>query len=307
MQLFSAPEFVNWNYTYGCNLSCLHCYSRCGRYPSELPTDSYLRIADTLAESGVFTVAFGGGEPLIRRDFTAVHERLKRRGVATFLTTNGWYLDRETARELASSHLDKLLISIDHWDQCENDRVRGEGSHRAALKALSFALENQLSCAISCVVSQWNLESLNGLVELADRVGVAEIELKKFRPSGNGFTNRDFFELRETDEAVVARLTDIQSHEVRTTLLGFTPYSEAKFCGCGWRSACIRPNGDVTHCPYTDIVAGNLRESDLREIWLRSSVLNSIRTVGACEALQGVASPSNPLLTVLTQPTVPTL
>ena len=52
----------------------------------------------------------------------------------------------------------------------------------------------------------------------------------------------------------------------------------------------IRPNGDVTPCPYLPVFAGNLRRAALTELWTSSELFTGIRRraslggrCGACE------------------------
>jgi radical SAM protein with 4Fe4S-binding SPASM domain len=61
-------------------------------------------------------------------------------------------------------------------------------------------------------------------------------------------------------------------------------------CPAGTHYMGIRPNGDVTPCPYLPLFGGNLRERSLGEIWRESEVFVRIRDrkalggrCGACE------------------------
>jgi radical SAM protein with 4Fe4S-binding SPASM domain len=61
-------------------------------------------------------------------------------------------------------------------------------------------------------------------------------------------------------------------------------------CPAGTHYMGIRPNGDVTPCPYLPIFAGNLRRSPLADLWTSSELFTGIRRrsalggrCGACE------------------------
>ena len=61
-------------------------------------------------------------------------------------------------------------------------------------------------------------------------------------------------------------------------------------CPAGTHYMGIRPNGDVTPCPYLPVFAGNLRRSPLAELWTSSELFSDIRRraalggrCGACE------------------------
>ncbi len=52
---------------------------------------------------------------------------------------------------------------------------------------------------------------------------------------------------------------------------------ESGGCMAGTQYGRITPQGDVTPCPYMTVVAGNVREQSLGEIWRTSSVLQELR------------------------------
>jgi radical SAM protein with 4Fe4S-binding SPASM domain len=61
-------------------------------------------------------------------------------------------------------------------------------------------------------------------------------------------------------------------------------------CPAGTHYMGIRPNGDVTPCPYLPVFAGNLRTSPLADLWTSSELFRDIRSrsslggrCGACE------------------------
>src|SRR6266851_8249374 len=95
--LMSAPPQVRWNYTYGCNFNCSHCYTRAAWYPKELSPTTYTQIAEQIIAAGVFVVGLGGGEVLLRRDCFQTIARLSSSGIRTVLTSNGWLLGQRRA------------------------------------------------------------------------------------------------------------------------------------------------------------------------------------------------------------------
>ena len=48
-------------------------------------------------------------------------------------------------------------------------------------------------------------------------------------------------------------------------------------CPAGTHYMGIRPNGDVTPCPYLPVFAGTLRQSSLQDLWTSSGLFNDIR------------------------------
>ncbi len=58
-------------------------------------------------------------------------------------------------------------------------------------------------------------------------------------------------------------------------------------CPAGTHYMGIRPNGDVTPCPYLPVFAGNLRSSPLADLWISSELFAGIRRRSALEGRCG--------------------
>ena len=64
---------VHWSVTGACNLRCRHCFMSAPQAKHGNPThEEIIRVADQLAECGIFRVGITGGEPLIRKDLFAI-------------------------------------------------------------------------------------------------------------------------------------------------------------------------------------------------------------------------------------------
>jgi len=281
-----APMYVSWNYTYACNFNCTHCYSRADWYPKELSTSQYKSIAKQIVDAGVFTVGFGGGEPLLRRDIFAIIDILHSGGVRTNLTTNGWFVDEQTARQLRSVGLNELYVSIDHPEASVHDRFRRmDGSYIRARNAIRAAAAAGLTVWLSTVITSLNHDKLDALADLAAEDGAFGVQLKRFRPAGNGLLYASQYTLSSEEEALlmtsVSKLTTRKDIRIQFIYRDGDPEG-AGLCPCGTASITIRPNGDVSPCSYGGQVIGNVLETPLLEIWRNSPELNAIRKHGGC-------------------------
>lgn len=298
--VFSAPQYVSWNYTYRCNFNCNHCYSRAPSYPDELSREDYLDIADQLVEAQVFTVALGGGEVVMRRDCLEVLARLAAAGVETMLTTNGWFLDDRLAAQLRDAGLWRLYVSLDSPYADEHDAFRDRrGSYPRVLRALRAATGAGLSVYLSTVLTSRNIADLNGFVAIAEREGLAGINFKRFRPAGNGVSTRERYELRpEHERQLRDQLERIKRASSLDISLNYGPEPDDldAGCSCGVRALALRPNGDVAPCSYGEQVIGNLTRERLIDLWRDAPALQAMRAGGGCMALSQQALPSNPYL-----------
>jgi uncharacterized radical SAM superfamily Fe-S cluster-containing enzyme len=90
----SAPETIHWAVTFKCNSKCPDCYAtrHSERFGAELDTVSSLQVVDKISEWGVFQLAIGGGEPLLRQDLCKVASKAKQMKFRNFHVNKGTVL-----------------------------------------------------------------------------------------------------------------------------------------------------------------------------------------------------------------------
>jgi MoaA/NifB/PqqE/SkfB family radical SAM enzyme len=296
--LLAAPPEVRWNYTYACNFTCSHCYTRAAWYPTELTSAQYAQIADQLVEAGVFVVGFGGGEVLLRRDCLDTVARLSRSGIRTVLTSNGWLLDDRRAAQLANAGLGILKMSLDSPNPAQHNAVRNRpGSFERVMRALEAGVRAGLTVYLSSVLTAVNQDALEEFVAIAQRGGLTGISFARFRPAGNGLQTKAQYHL--TEAALRQAQEQVTALRQRTGLdLVLTSSEEtgsaAERCGCGVRHLTIRPNGDVSPCNFAEAVIGNLTRDTLVNLWRRSPALAAWRARGGCSPDADQPAPANP-------------
>ncbi len=108
---------LNLEITNRCNLRCVYCpvNRSLARPKSEL---SFERFRELIERSPTVKtlLPFQWGEPLLHPRVFDMIEFAARRGIRTFLTTNGTLLDAERRERLLSSGLSRLTVSIDGDD-----------------------------------------------------------------------------------------------------------------------------------------------------------------------------------------------
>ncbi|MBX3193338.1 MAG: radical SAM protein, partial [Labilithrix sp.] len=85
----SAPIEVHLAVTSRCAVGCEGCYLDARPDGVEPPREDIERALDGLARAGVFTVAFGGGEPTLRDDLGELAKAAEARGITPVVTTSG--------------------------------------------------------------------------------------------------------------------------------------------------------------------------------------------------------------------------
>ncbi|MDY0328610.1 MAG: radical SAM protein, partial [Arcobacteraceae bacterium] len=94
-------SIVIWNFTNRCNLSCLHCYSKADIDSNDtLDIEIIKSTIDEFIENKIKFIIFSGGEPLVRKDIFEIAQYAKDKGIITYLSTNGLYINHSNAQRI---------------------------------------------------------------------------------------------------------------------------------------------------------------------------------------------------------------
>jgi len=316
---FARPYVVSWNLTYRCNLACEHCYLDAGGSPlvrtenfadrSELGTEECFRVIDEIAAFAPECLTIlTGGEPLLRRDILEIVRRAAERGLWVVVGTNGVRITENLANRLAEAGARGLSLSLDALDADRHDRFRRvRGAWQNTVEGAEILNRTGLPFIVQTTAGSHNLGELEAIADFAHgRLAAKVWNLYFLVPTGRGQFISDISPA-QYDE-VLASLFRIQQkydgrmlvnakcapHYIKTALENGAPirtYSGgAGGCPAGTHYMGIRPNGDVTPCPYLPVFAGTLRSASLTDLWASSELFAGIRRrsalggrCGACE------------------------
>ena len=293
-----APICLTWELTYACNLQCIHCLSSSGQRDSrELSTAEAKRVLDELRDLQVFYINIGGSEPMIRRDFFEIVEYSIANQIGVKFSTNGAFIDRPKAQQLASMDYLDIQLSIDGVDAATNDAVRGEGSYAMARRAMDNLAEAGFGpFKISVVVTRHNVDQLDGFKAIADSYG-AQLRVTRLRPSGRGADSWHDLHPTNAQQMQIYQWLLANGENVLTgdsffhlNALG-APLPGLNMCGAGRVVCLIDPIGDVYACPFVihdQFKAGSVRdEGGFAKVWKQSELFLSLRepeSAGACSS-----------------------
>ncbi len=285
---------IFWNITYNCNLKCKHCYINASpdltKY--EINTKKALEIADEIVELNIPLVIFTGGEPLLRKDFWLIAERLsKAERPKLSLSSNGTLITREVARRLKDLGFEYVGISIDSTDPKVHDSFRGvEGAFERAVEGIRNTLAEGIPVGIRTTLTRQNIDEIDKILEFAKDLGISRVTFYILDTIGRGrglvnlLPTRD--QLKTFSEMIIKLAKEYDKYleilVVRANFIGiyiadrlsksredFIDY--LKMLGsqgdCGRKSISIYPDGTVRPCQFIDqIIVGDLRRQRLREV-----------------------------------------
>jgi pyrroloquinoline quinone biosynthesis protein E len=273
--------------THACPLHCAYCSNPLALVPrtNELSTDEWVRVFAEAAALGVAQVHLSGGEPLQRRDLPELAAACREYGLYTNLITSGLGLDRE---RLATLPVDHVQISVQDADPAGAELITKTRTWHQKLGAAQAVKQSGRPLTINVVLHRQNLDHIEALVTLAEKMGADRLELAHTQYYGWAERNRDWLlptaaQVRTANAVVLAAAERLRG---RMDIAYVTPDLHAatpKPCMGGWghRQLTVAPGGDVLPCPVAaqlpDLPIENAREKSLRQIWYESESFNRFR------------------------------
>ena len=287
----SAPETVHWAITYRCEAQCADCYARRNspQFAAELDTRNALRVLDALAEWGVFQLAIGGGEPLLRRDLPMLAEHARQSGLVVHVTTGCHQLPLDTLRAL-SRGVTVLQFGVKH-----DALLQHAETEIALLSQLVHAAEDQeLRVGVNLMLSNTVLANFARLLAMLARAGLRSITLLRYKPPAEPARWRHENPSREAMGAFEQLLPEVMARHpeiafrldcAASFLQRQLPREVARFrgirgCVAADRILALAPDGSMFPCSqliHPDFRAGNILTDDPSAIWTDSPIMRKYR------------------------------
>jgi radical SAM protein with 4Fe4S-binding SPASM domain len=182
INILSAPTEVHFSITNACNVGCNHCYMDSGESDRhEMDTATLKGALKKLQSIGVFHVALGGGEALLRPDLFELAEYAREVGLMPNLTLSGHSVTEKIAKQLTV--FGQVNLSIDGLDKTRTV-FRNPKMFDLADKALTLLVNAGVKTGINCVMGRNNFEAIPQLFKYAKKKKVNEIEFLRLKPAG---------------------------------------------------------------------------------------------------------------------------
>jgi len=298
-------DTIFFNLTEACNLKCSYCYANAKQGgnnhtpKNELNLNEISILAAEARELGAERVNLTGGEVFLRKDWFKVFKIFDSLDFSIEFSSNGTLIDQKIADELGKYSNVGFLISLD-GDKETHELMRGvPGSFDKTMKGIQLLEKVQIPCQINTVINKANYSSVPFLTKFSRDKDIS-LRLTLLNCStGRGKESKGL--ALDTDQ--IANLIKY-CHEVRLRgsrlflnlpplLLPPEDIIPIRNPSCGWANGLcgILPNGDISVCAlaheHKELVAGNIRERSLKDIWLNSALFNELRGLNS-QNLEGV-------------------
>jgi radical SAM protein with 4Fe4S-binding SPASM domain len=175
------PLEVHVAVTARCPVQCSGCYQNAGPHGENVPRAQLDGVLDSLARAGVFTVAFGGGEPLARDDLGELAVAARAHGLTPVVTTSGLGLTPERARSLRS--FAQVNVSHDGTDGAYR-AVRGFEASAHAEHAIALLVDEGIAVGVNLVLTRESFAHVEATARRVRTLGARELQLLRYKPSG---------------------------------------------------------------------------------------------------------------------------
>ncbi len=267
----SAPTEVHLMTTNRCDAGCPGCYTSATPDGAERGADEVEAALAKLAEAGVFHVALGGGEALLRPDLFRVAARARALSLVPNLTTSGLGLTEALAAECRV--FGRVNVSLDGLGQVYR-ASRGYAGDEVALRALRRLMAAGVACGINLVLDRRSWGTLDETLEAAADAGADEVELLRYKPAGRARAGYEAARLNpEQGLALWPRLVELGAAHPSLVLkvdCSFVPFLCAheppleqleRFgvygCEAGHALAAVTAELSATPCSFVDVPVGD--------------------------------------------------
>lgn len=173
LEISKTPRTVSIALTNYCNSNCDFCHIEKGN--DFLPKHIVFDICKILDKHGTLDIAFGGGEPLVHKEFVEICKSIWREtGLGVSVTTNGSLLNAQLIFDI-KDFIGFIRVSIDTTDPLLFQSIRGFEFQKIYdnLKLL----KGEIPFGLNIVINNQTIEQLDSFITFAQDVGCEEILL----------------------------------------------------------------------------------------------------------------------------------
>ncbi|HRI66947.1 MAG TPA: radical SAM protein [Polyangium sp.] len=202
----NGPLEAHLSLTSRCFAPCTDCYLDAKPDGIMPPREELETRIQALRDLGASTIAFGGGEPLLRDDLGELAIYARSLGLVPVMTTSGLGLTEKRASDLRSF----AQINVSHDGVGGGySAVRGFEGARAAEHAIELLVRCGIAVGANVVITKQSFPFLLETAKHMANLGAGELQLLRFKPRGRA-ARMEYLDKRLTTEQVAQLWSVIQ-------------------------------------------------------------------------------------------------
>lgn len=265
---WGMPLSLSVEPTTSCNLRCLECpvgQKQLQRPAGNMRPELFRSCIDQLSDTLIYLMLYFQGEPFLYPGIIDMIRYASEKGIYTAVSTNGHHLDKDMARQIVPSGLDRLIVSLDGASQDTYEKYRAGGTFEKVVEGLdNLAGMKRL------------LNSRKPFLEIQFLVmGHNEHEIPEIRALGKKFgipVSLKTIQIYNLEKNVrLIPQNPFYSRYIKDVHGNFVIKSRLpNRCFRMWSGAVMTWDGMVVPCCFdknADHVMGTINSSEFREIW----------------------------------------
>jgi len=284
------PLWLLMELTYRCPLHCVFCYNPTDFATTgpELATDDWIRVLREARALGAVQLGLSGGEPLARDDLEVIVAEAHSLGFYSNLITSGIGMTEARIAALKQAGLDHIQLSFQDSSREMNDFLSSTRTFELKSKVAALIREYEYPMVLNCVLHRLNIDHVEEILELAERMGAEYVELANTQYYGWAWLNRAHLmptreQLRKAEDTL-ARFRERPGQKMKIFFVVPDYYeTRPKACmnGLGSVFLTVTPDGTALPCHAARMLPGltfpNVRTDSVQSVWYDSSAFNHFR------------------------------
>ena len=288
-----VPKTAVLEMTYNCNHKCVFC-----SVPWESPEHNYEKLPeltveewkeciDELVSCGVRTVAFSGGEPLLKAGLENIIDYAKSKKVKEPIFNGSEEFIGFREKELEISIISNAELINERWIKLFKryntvinvslpgitafEELTGGGNYRKPLSAIRELSHAGLNVVVSICVTKRNLFELFETISLGFLNGSKQLLLNRFLPGGRGLnctglclSKGEIISMLDTAEQVCLEANTFGSigTELPKCIIKkeYQMINVGTMCSGGVDFFAVDPSGNIRPCNHSPVRLGDFRD-----------------------------------------------
>ena len=284
------PLWILMELTYRCPLHCVFCYNPTDFATTgpELATEDWIRVLREARALGAVQLGLSGGEPLARDDLEVIVAEAHSLGFYSNLITSGIGMTEARIAALKKAGLDHIQLSFQDSSREMNDFLSSTRTFELKSKVAALIRQYEYPMVLNCVLHRLNIDHVEEILELAERMGAEYVELANTQYYGWAWLNRAHLmptreQLRKA-EATLARFRERPGQKMKIFFVVpdyFETRPKACMNGLGSVFLTVTPDGTALPCHAARMLPGltfpNVRTDSVKSVWHDSEAFNHFR------------------------------